>query len=127
MARRKSSPVRSNVTRLQCACALLGFLVTVFTVCVLARSAFSRMAPPNLSAHAVSMRHSTIGWIVEVTVTNQGDLTAAGVEIQGKAGSESVGTTLDYVPGHGAKKATLVFAVGERPEPQLRIAGWSEP
>lgn len=127
MTRRKSPPVRRTVSRLQCACALAGFLVTVFVIGLLARSAFGDMEPPDLSAHAVSMRRSSIGWIVTVKVTNGGDLTAAGVEIEGEVGDERVGTTLDYVPGHGEKQATLVFTAADRPAPQLRIAGWSEP
>ncbi|MGX1747973.1 hypothetical protein ACWIDZ_15715, partial [Brevundimonas sp. NPDC055311] len=62
-----------------------------------------------------------------VVVANQGDLAAAAVDIEGQVGGERSGASLDYVPGRGEKKASLVFSQADKPEPALRELGWSEP
>ncbi|MNE75356.1 hypothetical protein D3C80_1715070 [compost metagenome] len=67
------------------------------------------------------------GWALEVKVLNNGDMTAAAVEIEGEADGEKSGATLDYVPGHGEKRATLVFSSEEKPRARVRITGWSDP
>ncbi|MET4682693.1 hypothetical protein [Brevundimonas faecalis] len=121
------TPRRDTTSRLQCLCALAGFITTLAAGVVLARAAFSAPSPPELIIQAESMHPSSAGWVVEVVVVNQGDLAAAAVEIEGEASGERAGATLDYVPGGGEKKAGLVFATRDRPEPRLRILGWSSP
>ncbi|MET4685146.1 hypothetical protein [Brevundimonas faecalis] len=118
---------KAGVSRLQRACALAGLLITLGVIGVLAREAFSVPAPAILTVKAEAARPAQAGWIVEVTVANQGDLTAAAVDIEGEAAGERATATLDYVPGQGRKKASLVFSTNERPEPKLRVLGWSEP
>ena len=65
--------------------------------------------------------------MVDVVVANQGDLAAAAVDIEGQVGGERSGASLDYVPGRGEKKASLVFSGPQRPNAALRVQGWSEP
>ena len=112
---------------MQRACALAGLLITLGVIGVLALEAFSAPSPAILTVRAEAVRSAPAGWIVEVTVANQGDLTAAAVDIEGEATGERATATLDYVPGHGRKKASLVFSTNERPEPKLRVLGWAEP
>ena len=45
----------------------------------------------------------------------------------GRVGDERSGASLDYVPGRGEKKASLVFSQTDKPDPALRVLGWSEP
>lgn len=126
----KEQPARkgkAEVSRLQSLCALLGGAITLAAVAILARAAFTELTPADLSVHYDAARPSASGWVVEVSVTNHGDLTAAAVDIEGDAGGRQATATLDYVPGHGSKKASLVFAGSDRPEPRLRVLGWSAP
>lgn len=118
---------KRGVSRLQYACALAGFLVTLGAAAVLARAAFSVPAPAALTIRSEAVRPSPGGWVVDVVVANHGDLAAAAVDIEGQVGDERSGATLDYVPGRGEKKASLVLPGVERPEPTLRVLGWSEP
>lgn len=74
-----------------------------------------------------AVRPSSGGWVVDVVVSNQGDLAAAAVDIEGQVGEERSGASLDYVPGRGEKKASLVFSGPQRPIATLRVQGWSEP
>ncbi|WP_409019275.1 hypothetical protein [Brevundimonas vesicularis] len=118
---------RKGVSRLQCVCALAGFLITLGAAGVLARAAFSVPSPAALTIRSEAVRPSSDGWVVDVVVANQGDLAAAAVDIEGQVGGERSGASLDYVPGRGEKKASLVFSQAGKPEPALRVLGWSEP
>jgi len=123
----KQKAGKKGVSRLQCACALAGLVITLCAAAVLARAAFSAPSPPALTITSEAVRRSSYGWVVEVVVANRGDLTAAAVDIEGQVGDERSGASLDYVPGHGGKKASLVFSGAEKPDPALRVRGWSAP
>lgn len=113
---------------MQRACAVLGLVVTVATIVVLGRAAFADQRQPELSIEALAVRHSSAGWLVEVRVANNGDLTAAQVEIEGDAEGVLSGAVLDYVPGRGSKDAALIFpTLPSDAKPRLRIRGWSAP
>jgi len=127
MARAKSPQIRKGISRLQALCAALGLMITLGAVVVLVRSVLLDQSPPDLTVQAEAFRRIESGWAVDVKVMNRGDQTAAAVEIEGEAAGGRVGATLDYVPGHGEKAAVLVFASDERPQPLLRIRGWSSP
>lgn len=118
---------KKGVSRLQCVCALAGFLLTLGAATVLAQAAFSVPSPAALTIRNEVVRPSSGGWVVDVVVTNEGELAAAAVEIEGRAGSERSIVSLDYVPGRGEKKASLVFSLTDKPDPTLRVLGWSEP
>lgn len=118
---------RAGTSLLQCICALTGFAVTLSAIAVLAHSAFSTPLPAALSIAVETLRPSADGWVAEVVVTNTGDQTATAVDIEGEVGSQKAGASLDYVPGRGEKKASLVFSGKQRPNPRLRVLGWSAP
>ena len=124
-SRRKSD--EGAPSRLQGLCALLGLVVTLAAIVVLARSAFADQTPPDLSVRAEAPGRVASGWAVEVRVLNKGDMTAAAVEIEGESEGERARASLDYVPGRGEKRATLVFSSSAQPQAQVRVMGWSEP
>lgn len=115
------------MSRLQWACALAGLVVTLAAAGVLALSAFSAPAPATLHIRSETVRRSTQGWVVDVVVSNRGDLAAAAVEIEGQVGDQRASSSLDYVPGRGETRGSLMFSEGERPKPALRVLGWSQP
>ncbi|MFS0740049.1 hypothetical protein ABC365_05490 [Brevundimonas sp. 3P9-tot-E] len=123
----KQKAGKKGVSRLQCACALIGLVITLGAAAVLARAAFSVPSPAALTIRSEAVRPSPGGWVVDVVVANQGDLAAAAVDIEGQVGGERSGASLDYVPGRGEKKASLVFSGPQRPNAALRVQGWSEP
>ncbi len=124
-SRRKSD--EGAPSRLQGLCALLGLVVTLAAIVVLARSAFAPQTPPDLSVRTEAPRRVASGWAVEVRVLNKGDMTAAAVEIEGEAEGERARASLDYVPGRGEKRATMVFSSGAKPQAHVRVMGWSDP
>lgn len=127
MPGRKPSSSASQPSRLQGLCALIGLAVILAVVGILSRAVVVEARPPDLIVQAESVRRASGGWILDVTVVNRGDLTAAAVEVEGVSGDETAHATLDYVPGHGRKAAALVFSGDERPNAALRVLGWSSP
>ena len=127
MPGRKPSSSASQPSRLQGLCALIGLAVILAVVGILSRAVVVEARPPDLIVQAESVRRASGGWILDVTVVNRGDLTAAAVEVEGVSGDETAHATLDYVPGHGSKGAALVFTGDERPRAALRVLGWSSP
>ena len=127
MMKNREKSVREKLSWLQCVCALLGLVVTVAAIAVLARSAFADHRPPDLTVLPEALRPVEAGWALEVKVLNKGDMTAAAVEIEGEADGEKSGARLDYVPGRGEKRATLVFSSEEKPRARVRVTGWSDP
>lgn len=119
--------MEKGVSRLQCACALIGLVLTLGAAGVLARATFLVPSPAALTIRSEAVRPSSDGWVVDVVVVNQGDLAAAAVDIEGQFGGERSSASLDYVPGRGEKKASMVFSQAHKPDPVLRVLGWSEP
>lgn len=127
MPGRKPTSSASQPSRLQGLCALIGLAVILAVVGILSRAVVVEATPPDLMVQAESVRRGAGGWVLDVTVVNRGDLTAATVEVEGVNGDETANATLDYVPGHGSKAAAMVFTGDERPRPVLRVLGWSTP
>lgn len=127
MAKSRETRACGGTPWLQGFCALLGLIVTAAAIAVLARSAFAEHRPPDLSVIPEALRPVGAGWALEVRIVNGGDMTAAAVEIEGEADGQKSGATLDYVPGRGEKRATLVFSSDEKPRANVRIKGWSDP
>lgn len=117
----------ATLSRLQGLCALLGLVVTLAAIVVLARSALAHQSPPDLSVRPEDPRPVASGWAVEVRVLNKGDMTASAVEIEGEFEGERARASLDYVPGRGEKRATLVFSSSVKPQARVRVMGWSDP
>lgn len=106
---------------------MIGLAVILAVIGILSRAVVVETRPPDLIVQAESVRRGAGGWVLDVTVVNRGDLTAADVEVEGVNGDETANATLDYVPGHGSKAAALVFTGDERPRAALRVLGWSSP
>lgn len=106
---------------------MIGLAVILAVIGILSRAVVVETRPPDLIVQAESVRRGAGGWVLDVTVVNRGDLTAADVEVEGVNGDETANATLDYVPGHGSKAAALVFTGDKRPRAALRVLGWSSP
>lgn len=83
--------------------------------------------PPDLTLVAREMRSTRSGWVVEVEAANAGDHTAAGVQIEGRLGTEIATAELDYLPAHGHAAASLRFDKDPRQGLELTVLGWREP
>jgi uncharacterized protein (TIGR02588 family) len=73
------------------------------------------------------------GYLVAVTITNEGGATAAAVGIEGSLSRggvevETAATTLDYVPRFSTRQAGLLFSSDPRDGTlELRALGYAEP
>lgn len=83
--------------------------------------------PPELSVVIGERRATPDGWVVDVQVRNDGDQTAAGVQVRGGAGGQTAEAELDYVPAHGKARASLRFEAAPGPDLTVAVAGWREP
>lgn len=88
--------------------------------------------PPALVASVERVTANTGGYVVEVTVQNRSDATAAGVVIEGelKAGSsgEKSQATISYIPGRSRRSAGLIFRDDPRSASlDLRVLGFERP
>ena len=97
---------------------------------------FARTTPmdlPRIALEQGPVTQSGAGYLVAVTVTNEGGTTAAAVEIEGSLSRggvevETAGTTLDYVPRFSTRQAGLFFSSDPRDGTlALRALGYVEP
>ena len=105
----------------------LGLVLTLAAVGLVLRDAHSRPSPPSLEVRLVEARPMGDQWVAEVEVSNRGDATAASVEVEGGTGPDVASATLDYAPGHGRERLSLVLPARPGPDTPFRIRGWSEP
>lgn len=106
----------------------VGLLLVLGALGVVIASALAPRTPPSLEVEVVSVLPAPSGHKVEVEVSNTGSDTAAAVEIEGRLGAETARATVDYVPGRGQARTTLVFAADPRQGVlALSVKGWSEP
>ena len=112
--------------RLEWAMAALGLVLTLAALVIILKSA-GATEPPDLSVRMVEVRPMGTGWVAEVEVANRGDATAASVEVEGGQAPDVASATLDYAPGHGRERLSLVFDARPGPDTPFRIRGWSEP
>ena len=111
---------------LQWAMAVLGGLVTLGVVAVVLWEAMQPSRPPALSARIVAVEATPAGHVAEIKVVNDGDDTAAAVDIEGELGGRTATATLDYVPGRGHATAYLRFDEDPRGA-AVAVKGWSAP
>lgn len=113
---------------LQWIAAGLGLCVTLGAVAVILTEALQPVRPVSLSVTVDNVRQTGSTRIYEITVSNAGSQTAAGVEIVGEAGDETASVTLDYVPGDGEASAALALPLDPSSRvPVLSVAGWTAP
>lgn len=89
--------------------------------------------PPLLKAEATGLVAADGHYVVEVKVSNDARMTAAGVEMEGvlKQGDTDVETSnasLSYVPGESYRRAGLIFTRDPRKlQLELRVTGYELP
>ncbi len=111
---------------LQWGMALLGAVITLTAIGIVVWEALQPTAPPALSARIVAVDVTAAGQVATVRVQNDGDDTAAAVDIEGVLGDQTATASLDYVPGHGHAKAFLRFDADPRAA-AVSVKGWSAP
>ena len=111
---------------LQWGMALLGAVITLTAIGIVVWEALQPTAPPALSARIVAVDVTAAGQVATVRVQNDGDDTAAAVDIEGILGDQTATASLDYVPGHGHAKAYLRFDADPRAA-AVSVKGWSAP
>ena len=104
----------------------VGAAVTLGAVGSVVWEALQPSSPPALSARIVAVQSTAAGQVATVRVQNDGDDTAAAVDIEGVLGDQTATATLDYVPGHGHARAYLRFDADPRPA-AVAVKGWSAP
>jgi uncharacterized protein (TIGR02588 family) len=105
---------------------LLGAVITLTAIAIVVWEALQPTAPPALSARIVAVDVTAAGQVATVRVQNDGDDTAAAVDIEGVLGDQTATASLDYVPGHGHAKAFLRFDADPRAA-AVSVKGWSAP
>ena len=111
---------------LQWGMALLGAVINLTAIGIVVWEALQPTAPPALSARIVAVDVTAAGQVATVRVQNDGDDTAAAVDIEGVLGDQTATASLDYVPGHGHAKAYLRFDADPRAA-AVSVKGWSAP
>ncbi|MBL0947893.1 hypothetical protein [Brevundimonas sp.] len=124
---RKGPKTETGRPVLEWVMAGLGLVLTLAALALVLRDASSRPSPPSLEVRLVEARPMGDQWVAEVEVTNRGDATAASVEVEGGQAPDVASATLDYAPGHGRERLSLVFEARPGPDTPFRIRGWSEP
>ncbi|NSX33197.1 hypothetical protein HTK96_07425 [Brevundimonas vesicularis] len=122
----KKKPATSTRPLLQWGMSLLGAVITLTAIGIVVWEALQPTAPPALSARIVAVDVTAAGQVATVRVQNDGDDTAAAVDIEGVLGDQTATASLDYVPGHGHAKAYLRFDADPRAA-AVSVKGWSAP
>lgn len=124
---------RGERNRAQWVSFAVAALVLGLVVGLVVREAVGPNQPPTPVAHVDSVRATEGRWFVSVEVVNEGDLTAAEVQVEAElvvAGEAPEGgdQTIDFLPGHETRH--LVFAFDHDPadgEVSVVVTGFSDP
>jgi uncharacterized protein (TIGR02588 family) len=130
VARKRHEPVPP----LEWAAAALGLLVALLLIAIIGREAISgNEAPvPVLVAEVERVAATQAGPVVEFTVRNLSEQTAAAVQVEGTINpgpdEETSGATIDYVPGRSQATGGLIFSSDPRGGAlKLRVTGYELP
>ncbi len=128
------NPAHSPPSPWEWAVGALGALLVIATVAFLGyQAAVDTGTPPDIVVRVDSVSRTTEGaWRVEFTARNLGGTTAARVQVRGElrapgAEPETGEVILDYVPGHGQRRAGLLFRGDPRRGLELRALGYDLP
>jgi uncharacterized protein (TIGR02588 family) len=112
----------------------VGLVLVAGVIGFLIYEAFSRdRVPPDVKLSVDSVVQTRNGYLVKITVINEGGITAEGVDIEGELRRdtepvERSRTTIDYLPPRSEKKAGLFFTRDPRQlDLQVRSLGYEEP
>lgn len=133
MADRKSKK-SENIPFLEWLAAAVGLILVVGTIGFMTYQALTaKDTPPSFKIGIERIDQVNAGFVVIFKVINEGEQTAAGVEIEGelRRGAESVETssvTIDYAPSQSELKGGLFFRNDPREfQFEIRAKGYSEP
>lgn len=114
--------------------AAIGLVLVVGTIGFMAyKGLTSKNTPPDFAAKIERIQEEKAGFIVTFSLTNAGEQTASGVNVEGelKNGGESVETstaTFDYAPAKSEVKGGLFFKNDPRQfQLEIRAKGYAEP
>ena len=114
--------------------AFIGLALVVSAISfMLYRAIAGNSSPPEMTISVDSVIPTNNGFLLTVRVINRGELTAAGLTVEGelRSGAESVETsaaTLDYVPSRSERRAGLFFTNDpQKFELKLRAKGYERP
>jgi uncharacterized protein (TIGR02588 family) len=112
----------------------IGFLIVAGVLGLLLYAAINEDNPlPEVKLSVDEVRQLRTGYLVRITVINDGGLTAEGVIVEGelRRGAELVEqsrTVIEFVPSRSRKRAGLFFSRDPREfELKLRPHGYEEP
>lgn len=134
MAERKRSSPATSV--LEWIAASAGALAAVVLLGLIGWEAAtgSNGGPPEIVIERQQVTPTRGGFVVELTVRNLGDATAAELGVEGAlmdaggAELETSSATLDYLPGHARRRVGLLFTRDPRAHRlEARATGYREP
>jgi uncharacterized protein (TIGR02588 family) len=98
---------------------IIGLLLVLMTIGYLVYQGFQPQEPPEIVVAATKVITQKTGYLVEITVMNHGDKTAAGLVVTGELmpknsennqSVESSEVTFDFVPPHSQRQGGLFFS-----------------
>jgi uncharacterized protein (TIGR02588 family) len=107
--------------------------VTAMILFMLYHAVTGSDSPPDLEVKVASVAENRSGYLVSLTIRNQGGATAEGVIVEGELRDadqllERSQTTVDYTPPHSEKQAGLFFTRDPRQfNLQIRALGYEKP
>lgn len=105
----------------------VGALIFAAILIVLLSNALSDPGrPPDIVVEVDDIAPTREGYVVTFTAHNNGDTTAAAVEIAGEVRGEARSATLNYLPPHSARRGGLFFA-GDPRGVTLHAEGYQDP
>ncbi len=123
-----------NTPVLEWIVAAIGLILVVGTIgFMLYEGLTSKNTPPDFTTEIERIDAVNAGFIVKFKLTNNGEQTASGVNVEGelKNGGESVETsdvTFDYAPSKSETKGGLFFKNDpEQFQLEIRAKGYAEP
>lgn len=123
-----------NTPVLEWIVAAIGLILVVGTIVfMLYEGLTSKNTPPDFTTEIERIDAVNAGFIVKFKLTNNGEQTASGVNVEGelKNGGESVETsdvTFDYAPSKSETKGGLFFKNDpEQFQLEIRAKGYAEP
>ena len=125
------SAKKQPIPLLEWVSAALGLGIAIALMAIIGREALlSEGGPdvPMLSVQIVGVEATADGHVVRVVVANRSRQTAARVELEGKAGSETRMASIDYVPGRSQAEGGLIFEGDPRQGGlKVRVTGYQLP
>lgn len=132
---KKENVQREETPALEWLAAAIGFILVASTIGYLIYSAATQGdSPPNLSVENYTVSKSGNAYLVQFTLSNDGENNAAEVTVEGKIEeggkeTETSAVTIDYAPAHSTREGGLLF----KTEPvkdknfEIRAVGYKKP